>query len=76
MLNLSSNMTGHEIDKINFPYKLLLTDRQFSHLLKAFANNSSTYIKLSKTQLSKIVKSSGFLGRLLVPLVRKWFTIN
>ena len=76
MLNLSSNMTGHEIAKINFPCKLLLTDRQFSHLLKAFANNSSTYIKLSKTQLSKIVKSSGFLGRLLVPLVRKWFTVN
>ena len=66
MLNLSSNMTGHKIDKISFPYKLLLTDRQFSHLLKAFA----------KMQLSKIVKSSGFLGRLLVPLVRKWFTIN
>ena len=32
---------------------------------KAFANNSSANIKLSKTQLHKIVQSGGFLGRRL-----------
>ena len=32
---------------------------------KAFANNSSANIKLSKTQLHKTGKSGGFLSRLL-----------
>ena len=32
--------------------------------------NSSTYIKLSKTQLSKMIKSGGYLGRLLGPLLK------
>ena len=33
----------------NFPHKLLLTSRQVANLRKAFANNSSVNIKLSKT---------------------------
>ena len=38
---------------------------------KAFANGSSSNnIKLSKTQLHKIVKSGRFLGRLLWPLLK------
>ena len=37
----------------NFPNKLLLTNTQVSNLLKAFANNSSANIKLSKTQYRK-----------------------
>ena len=52
---------------INFPNKLLLTNRQVSNLRKAFANHSSADIKLSKTQLSKMIQSGGFLGRLLGP---------
>ena len=36
-------------DKTNFPHKLLLTVRQVENLRKAFANKSSTDIKLSKT---------------------------
>ena len=60
----SSNMIGD--NEINFPLKLLLTNRQVANLSKAFANNLSTYIKLSKTQLSKMIQSKGFLGRLLV----------
>ena len=48
-------MTGN--NKTNFPHKLLLTDRQDSSLRKSFANNSSADIKLSKTQLSKIIQS-------------------
>ena len=43
---------------------------QFSNLCKAFANDSSADIKLSKTQLSKMIQSGGFLGRLLGPLLK------
>ena len=39
----------------NFPHKLLLTNRQVANLRKAFANYLSAYIKLSKTQLSKMI---------------------
>ena len=49
---------------------MLLTDTQVSKLCKAFANNSSANIKLSKTQLHKIGQSGGFFGRLLVPLLK------
>ena len=44
--------------------------RQVTSLCKAFANSSSKYIKLSKTQQSKIIQSSGFLGRLIRPLMK------
>ena len=54
----------------NFPHKLLLTNKQVSNLRKASANNSSANIKLSKTQLSKMIQSGGFLGRLLGPLLK------
>ena len=47
--NLSSNINGISNDKNNFPHKLLLTDRLVLRLSKAFANNSSTNKKLSKT---------------------------
>ena len=66
VLILSSNMVGD--DETNFPHKLLLTNRQVANLLKAFANYLSADIKLSKTRLSKMVQSGGFLGRLLGPL--------
>ena len=57
-------------DATNFPRKLLLTNRQVKNLRKAFVNKSSTDIKLSKTQLSKMVQSRGFLGRLLDLLIK------
>ena len=63
-------MIGNSDDKINFPHELLLTNRQVANLHKAFANNSSADIKLSKTQLSKMIQSGGFLGRLLGPLLK------
>ena len=47
-LNLSSNVVGNSHDKTNFPHRLLLTDAQVSRLCKAFVNNSSARIKLSK----------------------------
>ena len=68
VLRLLSNMVGD--DETNFPHKLLLTNRQVANLRKAFANNLSTDIKLSKTQLSKVIQSGGFLGRPLGPLLK------
>ena len=52
-------------DENNFAHKLLLTNRQVVNLRKTFADNSSTDTKLSKTQISKMIQSGGFLGRLL-----------
>ena len=57
-------------NETNFPNKLLLTNRQIANLHKAFANYLSTDIKLPKTQLSKMIQSGGFLGRLLDPLLK------
>ena len=53
-----------------FPHKLLLTNRQVLHLCKAFANHLPADIKLSKTQLLKMIQSGGFLGRLFGPLLK------
>ena len=63
VLRLSSNMIGN--NETDFPHELLLTNRQVSNLRKAFVNNSSAGIKLSK-----MVQSGGFLGRLLDPLLK------
>ena len=57
-------------NETNFSHKLSLTNRQVANLCKAFANHLSTDIKLSKTQLSKMIQSGGFLGRLLGPLLK------
>ena len=70
VLRLSSNMIGNSDDETNFPNELLLTNKQVANLRKAFANNSSPDIKLSKSQLSKMIESRGFLGRLLGPLLK------
>ena len=68
VFRLSSNMIGDS--ETNFPHKLLLTDRQVASLCKSFASHSSADIKLSKAQLSKMIQSGGFLGRLLGPLLK------
>ena len=70
VLRISSNMVGNSNDNTNFPHELLLTNRQVANICKAFANHLSTDIKLSKTQLSKMIQSGGFLGRLLGPLLK------
>ena len=69
VLRLSPNMIGHSNDEANFSHELLLTDRQISSTRKAFSNNSSVDIKFSKNQLSKMIQSGGFLGKLLRPLL-------
>ena len=49
----------------NFQHNLSLTNTQVSRLRKAFTNNSSANIKLSKTQLHETGQSEGFLVGLL-----------
>ena len=69
-LKISSNVVGDSNDDNNFPHKLLLTNTQVSNLCKAFANNSSANIKLSKSHFHKIGQSGEFSGRLLgIPLI-------
>ena len=70
VLRLSSSMIGNSGDSTNFPHELLLTNRQISSLRKAFAKNTSTDVKLSKTQLSKMMQYGVFLGKILGPLLR------
>ena len=65
VLRISSNMVGNSNDNTNFPHELLLTNRQVANIRKAFAKNTSIDIKLSKTQLSKMIQSGGFLGNVL-----------
>ena len=48
ILRLSSNMIDNSDDEANCPHELLLTNRQVANLPKAFANHTSTDIKLSK----------------------------
>ena len=49
----------------DLPRELLLTTRQTTKLRNEINNNMSTDIKLSKTQIKKIIQSGGFLGSLL-----------
>ena len=54
----------------NLPHELLLTTRQITKLENAIQNNMSTNVKFSKAQISKIIQSGGFSGRLLSPLLK------
>ena len=56
-------------NETNFPHKSLLTNRKVANLRQAFANYLSADIKLSKTQLSKMIQSGKILGRLVDPLL-------
>ena len=79
-LKTSSNVADDSNDENNFLHKLLLintqvskhrkANTQVSKLRKSFANNFSTNIKLSKTQLHKIGQSGEFLGTHLGPLFK------
>ena len=65
-LNVVSDSDDENISSLN----LLLTNTQLSKLHKAFSNNSSANIKLSKTHWHKIEQSGGFSGILLGPLLK------
>ena len=47
-------------DGNDLPHELLLTTRQKTKLRNAIKNNLSADLKLSKTQISKIVQFGGF----------------
>ena len=70
VIRLSLDMIGGSNDIAKFPHELLLTERQVCSIRKAFANNSSVSIRFSKAQLSKMIQSRGFLGKLLGPLLK------
>ena len=61
VLRISSGMAGNSNDNTNFPHKLLL---QVANIRKAFANNLSTDVKFSKTQLA------GPLMKVAMPLAK------
>ena len=69
-LKILSNIVDDCNDENKFPHTLLVTNTQVSKLRKAFVNGSSANMKLSKSQLHKIEKSGGFLGRLLGLLLK------
>ena len=46
------------------------TDTFLAFLKHLLINNSSVDIKFSKTQLSKMIQSGGFLSKLLGPLLK------
>ena len=54
----------------NFQHNLLLTLWKVSSLCKVFRKKSMVNVKLSKTELSKIMQSGGFLGRFVGPLMK------
>ena len=69
-------MISDSNDETNFSNKYFLTNWQVLKLHKAFANNSTSNMKLSNTQLSKMVLSVGIFGRLFERLIKNWVTIN
>ena len=52
-LKLSLDIIG--TDETNFPCNVLWTDRKVASFCKAFVNNSSRVIELSKTEKSKLL---------------------
>ena len=76
ILNVSSNLIGISNDETNFPHKLLLTNTQVSKTRKVFACGSSANIKFSKTQLSKMIQSGGFIfGPPIIFLIQVYLLI-
>ena len=60
----------------NLPHELLLTTSQTTKLRNAVEKNKSTDIKFSKTQISKIISSGGYLGLLLSKLAGPLMKVN
>ena len=75
-MKISSNVVGDSDDENDSSHKLSLTNTQVSKLRKAFSNNSSANIKLSKSQLHTIGHSGEFLGRLSGPLLKNGLSLT
>ena len=57
-----------KFNKVELPHELSLTTRQNTKLRNAINDNLATDIKLSQAQIKKLIKSGGFLGKLLSKL--------
>ena len=92
LISAAKNNTGTtlRITKKNFqddelPHELFLTRRQKANIRNVFANNVLMDINLGKSQLAKIIRLGGFLGKtssnldkkvlfdLTVPLAKRCF---
>ena len=62
--NLNVKLSNSQLNKFKSAVK------NKTNFCKAFANHLSADIKLSKTQLPKMIQSGGFLGRLSGPLLK------
>ena len=58
-------MIWNSNNQVNIRHRLLLTNREVSNFPKAFANNLSDNIKLSKTQLSNTIQSAALPSKIL-----------
>ena len=65
---LTLRLSTKNFNKDEVPHELLLTTRQNTKLRNALNNNSATDIKLSKTQIKKLIQLGGCLGKLLSKL--------
>ena len=63
--NEGATLKIKNFNKDETPHELLLTTRENTKLRNATNNNSAIDIKLSKTQIKKLIQSGGFLGKLL-----------
>ena len=63
-------MNTRMFNENNLPDELLLTTRLKTKLKNAIENTLQTDIKLSKAQISKIIQSGGFLGKILSSLLK------
>ena len=70
------NSELHPDDETNFPYKLFLINRQVSNLRRSFAKYTSTDVKLSKTQLYKVIQLGRLFGRHLRSITKNRVAIN
>ena len=68
--NKQGTMNAKIFNGNNLPHELLLTTRQTTKLRNAIENNLQTDIKLSKAQISKIIQSGEFLGKIFGPLLK------
>ena len=63
-------MNAKMFNSDNVPHELLLKTRQTTKLRNAIENNLQSDKKLSKAQISKIIQSGGFLGKILGPFLK------
>ena len=63
---LTLRLSTKNFNKDEVPHELLLTTRENTKFRNAL--NSATDIKLGKAQIKKLIKSGGFLGKLLSKL--------